>query len=228
MPLSVLLISVLLFEIIYLFFFSKLLIQALSKIIYLLTRSHQAVIYTLAIIFLPGTLIHELSHAISAGVMFVHVGNIELMPQITDKGTVKLGSVEISKPDAIRRSLIGVAPVIVGLTIIITSLYFLTSKYSLQDLPIWAWGLVIYILFVVSNTMFSSKKDMEGVLEVGVIFGAIFVACYLLGFYQPFWLIDKFLMVHLDFMKKVILLLLIPLGVDLTIYLFFKLLLFKR
>jgi len=227
MSISLLLLLVLFLEVICLYFFSKLLIRAISRIIYLLTRSEKLVIYILSVIFLPGTLIHELAHAISAGVMFVHVGTIELMPQITERG-VKLGSVEIAKTDAIRRSLIGVAPVIVGLIFIITSLYLLTARYSLQDLPIWAWIAALYILLVVSNTMFSSRKDIEGVLEVFVIFAAIFIACYLLGFYQPFWLIDKFLILHLDFIKKVILLLLIPLGLDLLVYLLFKLLLFRR
>jgi hypothetical protein len=227
MSISLLLLLVLFLEVICLYFFSKLLIQAISKIIYLLTRSEKLVIYTLSIIFFPGTLIHELAHAISAGVMFVHVGNIEFVPKITERG-VKLGSVEITKTDAIRRSLIGVSPVIVGLTIIISSLYLLIARYSLQDLPFWAGSVALYILLVISNTMFSSRKDMEGVLEVFVIIAAIFIACYLLGFYQPFQLVDRFLIWQLEFFKKVILLLLIPIGLDLVIYLLFKLLLFRR
>src|SRR4051812_26423996 len=106
MPLSIIFTGVFLLEIICLYFFSKLLIQSIAQIVYSKTHSHKAIVYVLAVLFLPGTIIHELAHAITAGVMLVHVGEIEFVPQITERG-VKLGSAQIGVTDPIRRSLIG-------------------------------------------------------------------------------------------------------------------------
>lgn len=88
-------------EMILLFFLSKRLIKSLSLALFRITKSHSAVINTLAIIFLPGTIFHELSHLLTAGVLLVPVGEIKALPEI-EKSGVKLGSVQIGKADPFR------------------------------------------------------------------------------------------------------------------------------
>src|SRR3989442_1579645 len=102
-----------LLELLSLFFFSKLLINALARLFYFFTHSHRATVSFLAALLLPGTIIHELSHIITAGVLMVHTGEMEFTPQIRED-EVKLGSAQIGKTDPFRRALIGVAPVILG------------------------------------------------------------------------------------------------------------------
>lgn len=146
----------------------------------------------LAIVFLPGVIIHELAHLIMAGVLFVPTGTIEFFPQLHGD-QVKLGSVQVAKTDIFRRMLIGVAPVLVGGGMLWGILLFLVSLpqlFSMQDW--WVKGMVLYGIFVLANTMFSSKKDMEGAGEFFIVVIVIWSFLYLLGvefpdtFYQFF------------------------------------------
>lgn len=163
-------------ELLLLFFASRILTQELSQFFYRVTHSKKVSIYFLAFIFLPGTFIHEASHALSAIVLFVKVHNFELMPQLSGD-SLKLGSVEISKTDIVRNFFIGVAPFIVGTSAILASLIFLTKYGVSHNLIITA--VVGYVVFVVGNTMFSSRKDMDGALE---FFGFIILPIAVLFF----------------------------------------------
>ena len=71
---------------------------------------------------------------------------------------VKLGSVQIGRTDPFRRIIIGVAPVLLGM-ILIFSLFLLIK---IGSTPWWQVILVLYLLFEIGNTMFSSRKDIEG------------------------------------------------------------------
>src|ERR1700681_939898 len=92
-----------LFEVFILFLVSRLMTRVLSFL----------PIFLISFIFLPGIIIHELSHLLVASILFVKTGEIEFMPQVQDEG-LKLGSVSIAKTDPIRRFIIGVSPIILG------------------------------------------------------------------------------------------------------------------
>jgi hypothetical protein len=63
-------------------------------------------------IFFVGTMIHELSHAITAILLGVRVYKISLFwPQSDGSGGYRLGYVEHKKVDPIRTTLIGIAPI---------------------------------------------------------------------------------------------------------------------
>ncbi len=173
-------------EIVILFLLSRSMSKALSKFMS---------INFLSFIFLPGIIIHELSHLLIAAIMFVPVGDMEFTPKKNDNG-VKLGSVEIGKTDPIRRSIIGFAPIFVGLMIVVGTVYLFSSNISFFQnkdpyIYITVILILIYLLFAVSNTMFASPRDMEGTVEILVTLLIIFAAAYILGFRPSLAYLDE-------------------------------------
>ena len=73
---------------------------------------------------------HELSHLLTAGVLFVRTGEIEFLPKM-EGDQVKLGSVAIEKTDPVRRAIIGFASVFVGLSTILGIIYFVADNSSI-------------------------------------------------------------------------------------------------
>ncbi|MCP4541489.1 MAG: hypothetical protein GY832_30530 [Chloroflexi bacterium] len=147
-------------------------------------------LYTLLV--LPGILLHELSHAITALFLLVDVYDFHIGPTATQDGGLSLGYVVLGQADALRHSLIGLSPLITG-----TSAIFIISEFtfgitgaydafaangwvhamralepSLSD----AWGwLAIYLIFAVSSHMFPSPSDRQrwlpSILFLLILFG---------------------------------------------------------
>ena len=169
----VILLSVVLLSI--LFFLSRKLTRLLSHIFMRLFRSQSVTIHLLSFLFLPGVVLHELSHLLIANLLLVPTGEVEFFPEIHGS-EVKMGSVAIARTDPLRRFLIGIAPLLGGIGLmLVASLYLFTTLFSLQSV------LLFYIIFEIANTMFSSSKDMEGAIGfvVGVV--AIGIILQLLG-----------------------------------------------
>ncbi len=208
-------------EIIILFVLSKKLIKSIFLILFKITNNHTTVVNIMAIIFLPGTIAHELAHLLTAGIMLVHVGEMKVLPEIEDD-RVKLGSVQVGKTDPFRQTLIGVAPVIGGILTIIGILYFAQSANKF----IWWQDLIgLYLIFEISNTMFSSKRDIEG--TIGFIIGIIVAALLIIGllyFIKPIilqnvwlWINKQNLVSVVKFFKLGSIYMLVPLLLDLII-----------
>lgn len=205
-------------ELIVLFFLSRLLTRSISSLLLRITKSQSATIQLLSFLFLPGIIIHELAHLLVAGMLFVPVGEIEFMPQIKDNG-VKLGSVAIGKTDPIRRAIIGVAPVFAGLATMLEALFYLSSaQFVFIPFP-WNIIFLVYTLFAIGNTMFSSKKDIEGLLEVLIVGAIILLALYFIGFRLPEGFVNYFSSNEFtEFVKRANLFMLVPLGIDVFLY----------
>src|SRR3989344_2202516 len=166
-------------ELIILFFLSHRLANTLAQLIYRITKSRKVVLYILSLFLFPGTVIHELSHYFTAALLLVKVGEINLFPQMKENEVI-FGSVQIAKTDPLRRFFIGVAPLLVGIGMI-TAL--LTYFDTITIIPfIWKQLLLGYIVFEIGNTMFSSKKDMEGAIELFIALGVLVILFYILGF----------------------------------------------
>lgn len=219
LTLPVIFIIVFFIEFFILFLSSQFLIQSLARLFYRFTKSQHKTVWLLALLFLPGTVIHELAHIISAGVMLVHTGDIEFMPEIREKG-VKLGSAEIGLTDPIRRALIGMAPVFVGVSLIVGLLWFFFFQIQQHNIyPYWVFLILIYAIFIISNTMFSSRKDMEGAFTFFALIIAIVVALYVLDFKQVFYWLGSLLTPQVsDFIFKVDIFLIIPICINLAIF----------
>lgn len=161
-----------LFELIVLFFLSRKVSASFFSFFLKITKNQKLTVNLISILFLPGVIMHELSHTIMAGLLFVRAFDIEFMPHLRDN-EIKLGSVTIAQTDIVRRFLIGAAPLLSGLGIIALLFYYLSPL----NIPFFSWQMLIllYALFQIGNTMFSSRKDMEGALGilVFVLVGAL-------------------------------------------------------
>lgn len=204
-------------EFLLLFFISKSVINAMFSLFYFLTRSKKLTINILAMIFLPGTIIHELAHLLTAGMMGVHVGEIDVLPSVRDDG-VRLGMVEIGQTDILRRSVIGIAPIIIGLCIIFV-VFWLLQAGSLVFTAFWQQAVVIYLIFGITNTMFSSKKDLEEVIAFFIAIFLVLIICFIgllfagyISFLSSIEILNSRWIV--DFFQKLDLLLSILIGID--------------
>ena len=83
---------------------------------------------------------------------------------------------------------------------------------------------MFYLIFIVSNTMFSSKKDMEGTLMVFAILFAILIAFYYVGLLDFNTILSSgWGQTMVEVLKKANLFLSLPLIIDLIILGFVKL-----
>ena len=211
-------------ELVLLFFLSKKLVSSLAKTFYKFRLSHKAVVHILAILFLPGTIIHELAHLLVAGILLIPVGELSVLPEIEGE-QVKLGSVQIGKADPIRMTFVGIAPILFGVGMILAIFYLFNFKIWWQAI------LGLYLIFEIGNSMFSSKRDLEGV--IGFLVATILVDILVIGtmyFLKPdllqnIWAFIKGLDLtnEVNFFKKANIYLLIPLGLDLIIIVLTKL-----
>lgn len=179
-------------ELIALYVLSRRLTQNLYIAVFLVTKSRPIGIGFLSLLFFPGTVIHELAHMFVAEVLGVRTGGLTLVPEGLEEKNVKTGSVMIAQTDPVRRAVIGIAPVIVGLLMLGVISYYLPGvwEHVLLDaqngllFAKWSgisFAFLVYALFAVSNTMFSSPEDLEGFWPVVIVLLLVAVAGYLTG-----------------------------------------------
>lgn len=148
-----------------LFLLSRRLTRLISHLLIQFFHNQSVSIYSMSFLFLPGVVVHELSHLLVANLLLVTTGEVEFFPEIQGN-EVKMGSVAIARTDPFRRFLIGVAPLLGGIGIML-----LASVYLPSTLLSWQSVLLFYIIFEIANTMFSSNKDMEG--AIGFLIGVV-------------------------------------------------------
>lgn len=175
----------------------------------------------MALLFFPGTVIHELAHAVSAGLLGVRVGTIEFLPKV-EGDHIKLGSVQIAQTDPIRRFLIGAAPFFAGTAILLSLLYFAVEQRWFEN--VWASIGIGYAVFELGNTMFSSRKDMDGALELLIVVVTLLIILYFLGFkfstFHPNTLVNY--PIAQEIFRQGLLFLLVPLFLDLLVILLLR------
>lgn len=152
-----------------LFFLSRQSIQVVFRFFHGIFRNDHLAFYLIAIFFLPGTVIHELSHFFMAIILFLPIHELSIFPQ--KKGNyLKLGYVLYEKRDVFRGILVGVAPIIVGIGVFwwFEQVHFFTQgSWYIQLIK-------IYLMFVLSTSMFSSKQDLIDIgylIPIIILFG---------------------------------------------------------
>ena len=169
----------------------------IQSVIFLITRRIDLALAIFSILFLPGVLLHELSHYFSARLLGVPTGRISIIPQSLPDGRLRMGYVETAATDFLRDALIGVAPLIAGSIFVayaglvhlefgtiwqqlslgeVSSIFPIVSQVTDQA-DFWIW---FYLIFVVSSTMFPSETDRRAwvpvLLMIGVFVGLIFIS----------------------------------------------------
>ena len=173
--------------------------KRLQGLIVLLGGSRNLSIKLYSLLFLPGVILHEISHFIMAALLAVPTGEISIFPesnptQSKESSEVSLGSVKVAKTDFVRSTLIGVAPFITGSIALyaLVNIFFIdlitapslligiqTLAAEANKLLQWQTWVVIYAVLTVANTMFLSRSDIRSWPVVSV-FAAII--CGLLVF----------------------------------------------
>jgi hypothetical protein len=166
----------------------------IQRLVFLLTGNATAALYVYFVLLLPGTMIHELSHWLTARLLGVRTAGITVRPKVGRGTKAQFGSVTIGRTDPIRESLIGVAPLLVGsiLVLVIASWRFgpLSSTPSPIELgqeflaalahapDAWLW---LYVMLAISNAMLPSASDRQSWHWAALIIVLIGAAAYLLG-----------------------------------------------
>lgn len=178
----------------------------------------------LALVFFPGTVVHEFAHFITALILFLKVRGISLLPEWADNHLI-FGHVSYERADFLRGFVVGIAPLPAGLAILWLSYSWLIQNGGDQ----WHYLLFFYITFTVSSLMFSSKSDLtEGaafVIFIGVFIGGLLLfSVDVWGGIQSF-LANKEAQAFIQpFFTLMNLFLAVSLGIHLVIIAFFRIL----
>lgn len=183
----------LLVELTGLLFLSRLVVQKLYTFFLLVFRSRSVAVSIVTLLLFPGTVVHELSHLFTAEILGVRTGKLSLAPESIrgDPSTplrassIKTGSITIAQTGPIRRAAIGLAPIFAGITTLTAISYFLKLNFTALQGPTLQlaliYGLSFYLLFTISNSMFSSREDMRGFWPLAITLGLFAGAAYFVG-----------------------------------------------
>jgi hypothetical protein len=172
---------ILILEIAILFIFSRNLTKQISSFVYKKTKNKTITLWVVALMFFPGTFLHEVSHLVMAQILGLPTGRVRLIPYFEDNRLV-LGSIPIAHVSQWKTTLTGVAPFITGSFLLAGILYMGTSTQSLSPLAYLGLG---YSIFVLINTLFPSNADLKGAWKIGVIIVAFAIAGIVLGVKVP-------------------------------------------
>jgi len=157
-----------------LLFTKKKMTNDLSRLVHRFGGNQHTAIVIWSIIFLPGTIIHEISHFLFAALTGARTGKIDIFPEYlelesSDEGTthVALGSVQTQKLNPLRGFLVGIAPFISGIVLLIWLAALLQTAYSEGN--IWIVILEGYLFFIISNSFFPSWSDIKQAIPLTII-----------------------------------------------------------
>jgi hypothetical protein len=176
--------------------FQRLVHREIQILLLVVFRRDDLVPVFFSMIFLPGVVLHELSHYLAALLLQVRTGKFSLFPRTTPDGRLQLGYVETAKVDPLRDSLIGAAPLVTG-SIFVTyaglvrlNLDVLWGSFSrasdfasglqqvYQSPDFWLW---FYLIITVSSTMLPSRSDRRAWLPLAVFATSLLVLGLLIG-----------------------------------------------
>lgn len=199
-----------------LFILARALTMHLSLLLYKVGLREQAVMHILAFLFLPGTFLHELSHYLMCVILRVKVFGMSLLPKPMEGNAIKMGTLQHAQTNFLFDLIIGAGPFIFGNLILFSLLFFLSSNFQIG--LNWLTVLTGFVIFEIGNTMFSSKKDMEGSFKLLLIILFIFGIAYLFGFRISVEQLDQSLpSSFISIIKQADIFLLVPITLDLLI-----------
>ena len=197
------------------FYISKSVLRLYYGLVFHISGNKRISVWIIALTFLPGTILHELSHFLMAIILRVPTGNISIFPTIEKNGEVKAGHIVVATSDPFRLSLIGLAPMISGLAVV-----YLIGIYLIGD-----WGgraiIGIVALFQITSSMFSSKRDLKSFVIVSPVLLLLLLAGHLSGL--SIEANQRFIDSVSSYLAKLNIYLSIAAALDLLVYLFLSL-----
>lgn len=168
---------------------------SVQQVVYNLTGSVDYAVVVYFLLLLPGILVHEAAHWVTAWVLGLQPGKFTVWPRRRGR-MVGLGSVTARRGGPLRDSLVGMAPLLVGtlLVALMARAWFggtalaqsfagegvtpwldaLGATFRRPDAALWAYG-----IFVIANGMMPSASDREP-LKPLLVYIALAVLLYLL------------------------------------------------
>ena len=140
---------------------SRLIVKEFFILLRKFFKSDFPVFALISLLFLPGTIIHESAHFITALFLILPVKSMTIFPK-WDNNEIKLGEVIFIKKDFLRAILVGIAPIFFGIGILFSLFYFHIYPTS----NFWQNILYSYLIFSISANMFSSKQDLKDLLLI--------------------------------------------------------------
>ena len=169
-----------------LIFVQRALHKELQTLFLLMTHRVEIALVMFSILFLPGVIIHELSHYLMAVILRIRTGKLSLLPQNKGNGRLQMGYIETEKVDFIRDAFVGVAPLVAGgfivsyigkfqlgflilwdaLATLELSRILDTLQMNLNRPDFWVW---FYLMVVVSSTMLPSSSDRRAWMPLSLM-----------------------------------------------------------
>ena len=183
--------------------------KQLFRLISLHGGGHRAFTVIWSIIFLPGTIIHEMSHFFAAAFTGTYIGKIEIFPTLPHPGLgqekdvkeIRLGSVQTQQLGLFRGFLVGSAPFLVGLGLLI----WLSSTFEISNFKFQISNLLrLYLFFTIANSLFLSWVDFKHALPLVIIMVILGTALYAAGI-GPMITQDSFLLEIMDRLQTALL-----------------------
>lgn len=166
-----------------------------QELVYAFTRSTDAATVAIFLLFVPGVIVHEAAHWLTARLLGLRTGKFRVWPRRSGRH-IGLGSVSVESRNALVDSLVGIAPLLAGTALItaIANWVFAASTLvtalpqqgvqavlggffaalSRADGALWA-----YLLFTIANAMMPSASDREPMTPV-ITYAVAFAALYVL------------------------------------------------
>ncbi|MGI5915946.1 MAG: hypothetical protein ACOX9A_05790 [Anaerolineae bacterium] len=166
--------------------------RRVQGLVFLITGHAVAAAYVYYLLLFPGTLLHELSHLLSARLLGMRTGRLSMRPTVRSDGTIQLGAVQVERSDALRESIVGFSPLIVGTLVMLFLARWRFDIANIADIPrlfahisailavpdVWIW---LYLIMSVGNAMLPSASDRRVWLPFAFCSLLLMGALYALG-----------------------------------------------
>ncbi len=175
-------------------FLQRWLHQHIQGLTFAVTGDPGCAMRLLFILLLPGVILHEGSHWLTANMIGVRTGKVSLGLSKARGKQFSLGSVNVERTDSLRESLIGLAPFVVGLGAILLIAGYGFDLWPNSGLSFnqmldrvlassndWLTWFDLYLVFAVSTAMIPSESDREPWGALIVTFGVIGALSILFG-----------------------------------------------
>ncbi len=167
-----------------LYLFQRQIINYFSLISFVLFGTSKVGVYVYFFFFLPGVIFHELAHLFMASVLGVPTGNLTLFPRQEKEGWT-LGKVSSAETDVLRSGLIGLAPMIIGISsLVVIGNVVLGIKIPPEIVlsrPLWQNIILFYLILAFSNTMFLSRDDRTSIWAIPTLIIFLFFLSQAMG-----------------------------------------------